>query len=725
MAVKIAALYACIGWSWILFSDRAVVFIAREPETITHISMVKGWIFVLLTAVLLYWLIARQLAALGRSEEALTHKNDELIATGEMLREQIQGYVKSQLALRESEERYRSLVENIDIGISLVDANNTIVMANSAVSRMFGKPANAFVGKKCFREFEKRDMTCVHCPGMKAMATLHPESVETEGVRDDGSRISARIQAFPLIGADGAASGFIEVIEDITKRKQAEKALKEKDEQYRLLFEGNPHPMWVYEVETLVFLAVNEAAVRHYGYSRDEFLSMTIKDIRPPEDVPRLLEYVSRTVPGVGDAGVWRHRKKDGTLIWVAIAYQSLVFDGRNAEVVLAHDVTERIKAEEEIRRLNVELERRVVERTDQFEAVTEELQAIFSALPDLFFRLDHDGTILDYKARAFADLYAPPQEFLGKRMQDVMPSDVSRLFQEALERLRATNSLTCIEYALTMPQGEEHYEARLLPIFETQIIAIVRTITERKQAEEEIRQLNVDLQRRAHELEAANKELESFSYSVSHDLRAPLRHVDGFSKALLEDFGERLDDDGKMYVQRLRAAAQGMGQLIDDMLKLANVTSCELSRQKVNLSRIAQIIALELKQTQPEREVTFSIADNVTAFGDARLLRVVLANLLGNAWKYTGKRDEATIEFGVTEAGGAMAYFVRDNGAGFDVTYADKLFGAFQRLHTSEEFEGSGVGLATVQRIVRRHGGNVWAEGEVGKGATFYFTLG
>lgn len=235
----------------------------------------------------------------------------------------------------------------------------------------------------------------------------------------------------------------------------------------------------------------------------------------------------------------------------------------------------------------------------------------------------------------------------------------------------------------------------------------------------------NEDLQRRAGQLQLINNELESFSYSVSHDLRTPLRHIEGFSRALQEDCSGLLDTDGKMYVQRVRLAAQRMGQLIDDMLKLANVTSSTLTRQTVNLSALARSIASELQLSQPERAARFSIAADVTAYGDQRLLRVVLANLLENAWKYTGQREEADIEFGAMDGRSGKIYFVRDNGAGFDMTYAGKLFSVFQRLHGADEFEGNGIGLATVQRVIRRHGGKVWGEGEVGKGATFYFTLG
>jgi PAS domain S-box-containing protein len=239
----------------------------------------------------------------------------------------------------------------------------------------------------------------------------------------------------------------------------------------------------------------------------------------------------------------------------------------------------------------------------------------------------------------------------------------------------------------------------------------------ERKRAEE-------DVARRAAELDVLNKELEAFSYSVSHDLRAPLRSIDGFSQALLEDYAARLDDDGKALLGRVRAASQRMAQLIDALLDLARVSRGALRRGRVNLSLAARRVADTLHDSAPERQVEFVIAEEVMAEGDWRLLRVVLQNLFGNAWKFTSQNARARIEFGVTTVEGEKAYFVRDDGAGFDMAFAAKLFGAFQRLHASAEFPGTGIGLATVQRIIHRHGGRVWADGAVGQGATIYFTL-
>jgi light-regulated signal transduction histidine kinase (bacteriophytochrome) len=255
-------------------------------------------------------------------------------------------------------------------------------------------------------------------------------------------------------------------------------------------------------------------------------------------------------------------------------------------------------------------------------------------------------------------------------------------------------------------------------------VISVIRDITERKRTEAHINALNESLARRVAELDAVNRELEAFSYSVSHDLRAPLRGIDGFSHALLEDYESVLDDQGKDYLRRIRAATQRMAELIDDLLALSRVTRREMRRESVDLTALARTVATQLERAEPGRRVDWVIADGVRATGDGALLRLLLENLLGNAWKFTSKQDLARIEFGTVAIDGGLAYVVRDNGVGFDMAHAAKLFGAFQRLHSTREFSGTGIGLATVQRVVHRHGGRVWAEAEPGKGASFYFTL-
>jgi len=264
-----------------------------------------------------------------------------------------------------------------------------------------------------------------------------------------------------------------------------------------------------------------------------------------------------------------------------------------------------------------------------------------------------------------------------------------------------------------------------------TLVSSAIRDISERKRIEAHINELNVELAEQIEErtgqlaqLTAAHKELESFSYSVSHDLRIPLRALDGFSHALVEDYQDRLDDEGREYIQRIRLASQRMSRLIDDMLELAQLTRSELDYRPVNLSQIGENILSECHERDPERSAEFQIQDGMIAKGDSRLLRIALTNLLGNAWKFTGKQPLARIEFGENRQDEETIYFVRDNGVGFDMTYANKLFRAFERLHSPTEFDGMGIGLATCQRIIQRHGGRIWAESQLHVGSTFYFTL-
>lgn len=306
-------------------------------------------------------------------------------------------------------------------------------------------------------------------------------------------------------------------------------------------------------------------------------------------------------------------------------------------------------------------------------------------------------------------------------------------LFVSRLARRAIVGPIVKLADAARIVSRERNYSIRVTPAAEgSELTLLANTFNEMlaqiESRDRILQNAHDELEQRVLErtaaLEAANKELESFSYSVSHDLRAPLRSIDGFSLALEEDYGEKLDGAAKSHIRRVRAATQRMGVLIDDLLNLSRLSRLEMEPEDIDLSNMARTIANELVRTDEGRNVEWIIRDGLRAHGDARLLRVVLDNLLGNAWKYTSRHESARIEFGVERRPGGAVFFVKDDGAGFDPAYSEKLFGAFQRLHGATEFPGTGVGLATVQRIVRRHGGSVWAESAVEKGATFYFTL-
>lgn len=327
-------------------------------------------------------------------------------------------------------------------------------------------------------------------------------------------------------------------------------------------------------------------------------------------------------------------------------------------------------------------------------------------------------------------DPEAPPTVEIGLT---VYQGESRKKIEEAIQNAVAYHKSYDLELAMLTPAGNHKWVRTIgQPVVEHDQVVKVRgsfqDITEHKRAAEEIQRLNADLERkvieRTSELESVNRELEAFSYSVSHDLRAPLRTIDGFSQAILEDCADRLDDQGRGHLYRIRAATQHMGYLIDDLLKLAKVTRAELHHENVNLSELANSVIEDLKSSMPERNADWIVQPDLVVCGDKRLLRVVLENLLGNAWKFTARQTHARIEFGQRLQEGGHVYFVCDNGVGFDMTYAGKLFGAFQRLHSMSEFPGTGVGLATVQRILHRHGGLIWAESAPGNGACFYFSL-
>jgi PAS domain S-box-containing protein len=492
--------------------------------------------------------------------------------------------------LRDGEAKFRAMVEASPVGIFLARLDGNTIYTNPAYLRILGLPAGEARDLGWIRAIHPEDRDAVASGWHKSIVSGSPYHGHGRYLHKDGKVVWWQVRTAEVRVGDKLV-GLVGMVEDVTEVREAQAALADSERRYRAMFASNPQPMWVYDVETLRFLDVNDAAVAHYGYSRDEFRAMTVMDIRPDEERRRNERPGLPSAAGTIMQGVRWHKRRNGQRIEVEVSSHDLMFKGRRAVHVLVNDVTERSRVEREILSLNAELEERVTARTA--------------------------------------------------------------------------------------------------------------------------------------ELTVANNELEAFTYSVAHDLRAPLRGIDGFSALLVEHGRSRMDRESALYVERIRDASERMGAMISDLLDLSRVSRSELFKLSVDLSAMAREIADELQRVNPDRQVEWRIARDLSARGDPGLLRLVLDNLIGNAWKYSSDAKAPVIEFGCAHGpGGRTEFFVRDNGVGFDMQYAGKLFSVFQRLHSAQKYEGTGIGLATVKRIVERHGGGVSGEGELGRGATFRFWL-
>jgi PAS domain S-box-containing protein len=500
--------------------------------------------------------------------------------------------------------------------------------------------------------------------------------------------------------------------------KTAADSLRKSEDSYRRLFASNPHPMWVYDVETLRFLDVNDMATLHYGYSRAEFLAMTIKDIRPPAELPALIETVALAAPPMQLSGVWTHRKKDGALIDVEVSSHELALDGRRARAVLAHDVTERLSSQQALR-----------ESEMLFRGMAETMpHIVWTARPDGRFEY-YNHRWFDYTGLSVGD----SQRAAWKSV--LHPEDRQNTIERWMHAVRTGGSHEVAYRVKRASDGAFRWHiGRAAPLTNEsgEIVMWVGTSTDvndERRDQEALRALNAELEHRVEtrtaELQASNEELESFSYSVSHDLRAPLRHVQGYVEMLAAVTDGQLPENGQRYLKTITAATVEMGELIDDLLGFSRIARIQMSEGRVSLDDLVRASISGLEMSTRDRNIVWHIAPLPAVIGDPSMLKQVFTNLLGNAVKYSRQRDPAEIMIGrAGEDDGRCVLFVRDNGAGFDMRYAHKLFGVFQRLHRADEFEGTGIGLATVRRIITRHGGRTWAEGKLDEGATIYFTL-
>ncbi len=540
--------------------------------------------------------------------------------------------------------------------------------------------------------------------------------------RADGQKRIVQITTSLLQSGDGQGH-VLALIEDVTDQQRAEAALRDSQQMLKLVLDTIPVRLF-WKDAALNYLGCNRLVAKDAGLSSpaevvgktDFDLAWSRQAAEFQADDRRVIETGKPKVNYEEPVGV-----ADGRVLWARTSKFPLL--GPQGEVVgvlgTFEDITER-KEVEEGRRL-----------------LAERLSLATQAASIGTWQLETEGPALHVDDQ-FVALYGGVGDAFGAHelwTKRVHPEDRAR----SVERRRATlaGEIPAYddEFRVLWPDGTLHHLRNLGRLVKDEqgrplrLVGVTMDVTLSKRAEEDIRRRSAELEgrvaERTRELSVANKELESFSYSVSHDLRAPLRAIDGFSQALVEDFGDRMDDQARSHLRRVRQASQRMGHLIDDLLNLSRTSRAELRRRRISLSGLSESIVAQLRARGEAREVEVIIAPGLAADADESLSRVLLENLLENAWKYTSRKPRARIEVGQAREDGAMVFFVKDDGDGFDMTFAHKLFGAFQRLHGTEEFEGTGIGLATVKRIVERHGGRVWGEGSPGVGATFYFSLG
>jgi PAS domain S-box-containing protein len=537
-----------------------------------------------------------------------------------------------------------------------------------------------------------------------------------------GARVNIRAQTGEFAELTRAFNQMARSLEErVAERVRAADAVRQSAQRLALHFNQTPLGVIEWDLEFRV-TRWNPAAERIFGYTEMEAMGQHASLIIPVaarKQVDQLWQEL--LAQRGGQRSTNENVTKDGRTI-VCEWYNTPLVDTTGQVIGVTsqtEDITDRRRAQDELFRSR------------------QMLQLVLDNVPVRVFWKDREHRFLGCNAAVLRDGNLQSlDDVLGKTDYECPWKGTAALYWADDQMVLETGeSKIAFEEPQATPEGGIRWlRTSKVPLRDAtgQIIGVLGTyedITAAKRTEEKIRTLNAELEQRVRErtaeLAAANKELEAFSYSVSHDLRTPLRAIDGFSHALKEDCGAQLSEAGQVHLQRVFAATQRMAQLIDDLLKLSRVSRAEVNKEDLDLSELAQRVVAELRQVQPGRAVEVVIAPDIHGQGDVALLGAVLENLLGNAWKFTGKTAAPRIEFGqTTDADGVPVYFVRDNGAGFDMAYVGKLFGAFQRLHTLAEFPGEGIGLATVQRIIRRHGGRVWAEGAVDQGATFYFTL-
>lgn len=619
-----------------------------------------------------------------------------------------------EIRLRIRENRYREQAELLDLIFDAVivrNAKDEITYWNRGAEELYGWDAEEVLGKVTHELFQT--------VFPKALAEIQAEILETGyweaelmHRRRDGSVATVSSRWVLRRDAEGNPSGILESNRDIGRSKQEE-------QKFRNLLESAPDAIVIVDQKGLIQL-INAQTEKLFGYTRAELIGAPVETLVPQCFRGRHWShregYAQSPQPRSMGAGLELYgRRKDGTEFPIEISLSPLETAEGTLVCSAIRDVTQR---------------KQLAERHRENEL---RFRLLIDAVKDYaIISLDADGLVTTWNTGAERLKGYSSGEIIGQHMSRFYPqADIARRKpDQELQQAASTGHMEDQGWRVRKDGSHFWAEVAITAVHDSAgkligFLKIAKDITAKRDAEDQIQKLNSELTQRVEELGTVNRELESFSYSVSHDLRAPLRHVDGFARILKEEYSPTLPEDAIRYLDRILEAATHMGQLIDDLLNLARIGRREMKREGVRIANVVKQAIAELPSEAQERHIEWRIEPLPEMNCDAGLLKLVFTNLLSNAVKFTRKQPIAVIEIGARMTGGVATIFVRDNGVGFDPRYADKLFGVFQRLHRHEDFEGTGVGLATVQRIIRRHGGEIWAESQVNSGTTFSFTLG
>lgn len=619
--------------------------------------------------------------------------------------------------VRRNEERFRLMAESVvDYAIFVLDPKGNIMTWNPGAQRMKGYRAQEIIGRH-FSVFYTAEDIANGKPDTELEEAARVGRVEDEGrrVRKDGTAFWANVVITALRDEKGVLCGYGKLVCDITERKRADEALQRSEERMRLMLESVvDYAIFMLDPEGNV-MSWNGGAQRILGYATEEVVGQhfsrfsLVQDLgegRPQQEIDAAIAVGRYEEEG------WRLRK-GGASFWASVVLTALRDEWGELRglVSVVRDLTERRLARELVRGSEARL------------------LAFMNNSPSVMFIKDVEGRYLHVNQQFVRSFGIEAKQALAHTDAEIFPPETAAQFQANDARVLATGTPIDFEETARYTGGPHTNLVCKFPIFDgagrvTAVGGIATDISERKRAEDTIKSLVENLHRRTAQLTAVNADLESFSYSMAHDLRAPLRHILAYAEILLEEHSGEVDPAVKRYLDKIRNSAEHMALLVDDLLTLAHLGRQGLERQVTPLNALIDDAVGELKPEWAARQIEWRIGKLPSAECDPALLRQVFLNLLSNALKYTRGRDKAVIEVDQTKVDGELCVFVRDNGVGFDMKYVDKIFAVFKRLHKAEDYAGTGVGLAIVERVIRKHGGRVWAEGEVDRGATFYFRL-